>query len=287
MEAFEPRTSELAAKYDIIELNTCVKPRVFEYLFVERGADRVVYLDPDIRVFAPLTDLERTLDGANVALTPHLLTPPPRDGKVPSENGILPFGIYNLGFIGMKRSDESIALARWWMERTYTAGYIRPDQGMFVDQIYANLMPVFFKGVTILEHPGYNMAPWNLHERVLNRDAGTFRVNGKHPLTFFHFSSFKLDSGELPTHKYTRYTMSDRPDLVSLYAEYNADLKAAGHERYSQVPWAYRAPVVEKPYADLRRKVRKACRTGVMWGVGRLPASVRELGYQVFRAARD
>ncbi len=33
----EPQFKELASKYNIIELNTCIKPRVFEYLFDERA----------------------------------------------------------------------------------------------------------------------------------------------------------------------------------------------------------------------------------------------------------
>src|SRR4029077_2174128 len=46
----------MAAIYDVTELATAVKPRVFEYLF-ERGASLAIYLDPDIEVFGSLGPL--------------------------------------------------------------------------------------------------------------------------------------------------------------------------------------------------------------------------------------
>ena len=33
----EPNIIDLASKYNIIEFNTCIKPRIFEYLFYERN----------------------------------------------------------------------------------------------------------------------------------------------------------------------------------------------------------------------------------------------------------
>jgi hypothetical protein len=285
MEDIEPLSEELARKYDIVELNTCVKPRVFEYLFTERNAARVVYLDPDIRVYAPFHELDEAFKRGNVAVTPHALTPIPYDGKSPTDNHLLRFGVYNFGFIALARDEETLRLTTWWKERTYTAGFNNPEAGQFVDQLYGNLMPVIFRGVTVLRHEGYNMAPWNLHERRLTREGGRYLVSGK-PLVFFHFSSFRLDSGELPIHHYTRYSMKDRPDLAELYADYNADLKAAGNARYAPIRWAYRPPEIPKPLAGLRRQIRTACRIGVMWGVERLPAAVREQAYRTFRDSR-
>jgi hypothetical protein len=286
----EPRTDELAAKYDIVELNTCVKPRVFEYLFTERGAERVIYLDPDIRVYAPFTELDHVFapGAVNVAVTPHALTPIPFDGKSPTDNHILRFGVYNFGFVALARDEETLRLASWWKERTYTAGYIKPEEGQFVDQIYGNLMPVIFRGVGIVRHEGYNMAPWNLHERTLTREgtAGRFLVNGK-PLVFFHFSSFRIDSGELPVHHYNRFAMKDRPDLAPLYAEYNDALKAAGYDRYRPVPWAY-APVTQpRPLDGLRRRGRALGRVGVTWAIKVLPTSVTDRLYQTLRDTRS
>jgi hypothetical protein len=235
----EPAILSLVEKYSIIELNTCVKPRVFEYLFNEKKAGKAIYFDPDIKLYTHIEEIEKALDTNNVVLTPHIYTPIPLDGKGPGENTFLNYGTYNLGFIGVKNSDESGRFIKWWKERTYEMGYFKVHIGVFVDQLWINHVPLFFKDVYVLKDKGCNMAPWNLHERFLT-DTGKFiLVNGSDALKFFHFSSFKVDTGELPVHNYNRYYMKDRPDLVELYKQYNEELKAAGYSFYSGFTCAY------------------------------------------------
>jgi hypothetical protein len=285
--SFEPLSDELSIKYDIIEFNTCIKPRVIEYLFTERGAEQAIYLDPDIRVYAPLAEVDEALKTANVALTPHAYTPITPDGKGPTDNLFLRFGVYNLGFIALKRNDETLRLVRWWKDRTFTSGFSRPADGQFVDQLYINLAPIFFEGVSLLRHEGYNVAPWNFHERTLSVDDGIYRVNGDKPLVFFHFSSFRIDSGELPVHHYNRYAMRDRPDLVELHAKYNDELKAAGYLRYARIRWAYAPPERERSaLLDAKRKAGALIRNGLIWGVRRLPVPITERAFQILRDAK-
>jgi hypothetical protein len=272
----EPRAEELARKYNIIEFNTCVKPRVIEYLFTERNAERVTYLDPDTKVFSPFTAVEELLDSNNVVLTPHIYTPIPLDGKDPTDNLFLRYGIYNLGFVATKRSDETFRFIRWWKERTYALGYARPELGQFVDQLYINFAPISFEGVTVLRHYGYNVAPWNIHERTLSVEGGNYRVNGSFPLALFHFSKFKLDAGELPV-EYTRFLMKDRPDLVDLYSTYNQELTDAGFANLSRVKWAYSPPPEKRPaLRELKRQTTRVLRGGIRWGVSQLPPKVRD-----------
>ena len=167
--SIEPRAVELASKYDIIEFNTCIKPRMIEYLFTERNADQAIYLDPDIRVYAPLAEVDETLRTANVVLTPHAYTAITPDGKEPTDNLFLRYGVYNLGFIGLKRNDETLRFTRWWKDRTFTAGYSRPEKGQFVDQLYINLAPILFEGVSLLRHHQFNVAPLEFPRALLER----------------------------------------------------------------------------------------------------------------------
>jgi hypothetical protein len=235
----EPNLELLVQKYTIIELNTCVKPRVFEYLFKERKASKVVYFDPDIKVYGRMEELEKAMDENNIVLTPHIFTPIPIDGKYPRENNFLNYGIYNLGFISISNTEESLRFTSWWKERTYKLGFSKVEEGIFVDQLYINLVPILFEGVFILKHKGYNMAPWNLHERYLIQKNDTFFVNDKEELKFFHFSSFQLHSNELPLHYYNRFQLKDRPDLQLLCKEYNRELDEARHSFFSSIPCTY------------------------------------------------
>lgn len=235
----EPQMQALALRYNIVELNTCIKPRVLEYLLEERNAAKVLYLDPDIQLYQPLTNVFDVLDNAHVALTPHIYTPIPLDGKKPAEHTFLNYGIYNLGFAGVSRGTEGLRFIRWWKNITYSQGYFRPEEGIFVDQLPINLAPLFFKGVHILEDMGLNMAPWNLHERYLTEENGRYLVNGATTLKFFHFSSFKPDVAELPLFHYNRFTLAGRPDLQQLYADYNSRIKKAGYFTFSEHESAY------------------------------------------------
>lgn len=237
--SIEPFINELAGKYNILELNTCIKPKAFEYLLQERGFDTVIYLDPDIQLSDNLSTVDAALHDASILLTPHIYTPIPLDGRQPAESVFLNFGLYNLGFLAVRNNEEVIRFLTWWKERTYQQGYIDLYNGIFVDQLPVNLVPLFFKGVHILQDPGLNMAPWNLHERTLTSEGSTYLVNGEHPLRFFHFSSFNTDKIELPIARYNRYTLAQRPDLLFLYQEYARALLVAGHERYRQVACVY------------------------------------------------
>ncbi len=59
-----------AFKYDILELNTNVKPSFLRYL-LNSGIEELVYLDPDIFVYKELTPIFDALSHSAIVLTPH------------------------------------------------------------------------------------------------------------------------------------------------------------------------------------------------------------------------
>jgi hypothetical protein len=258
----------LAKKYDIIELNTAVKPAVFTYLFTQNNFETIIYLDPDIYVYRPFTELLALLVKYDIILTPHALSPIPADGKKPFENDFLNFGIYNLGFLALKKTAGVIQFLNWWKERTYTMGYINLALGLFVDQLWMNLVPVYFHNVHILKHPGYNMAPWNLHERKIDIIHHSYRVNETNDLYFYHFSSFNPLNGLKKIHRiFNRYDFGNRPDLIKLYGDYARMLIDHGFKEYSELPcyyvkWRERMLAEEKlkTYRELPSKIKIARR---------------------------
>src|SRR5215468_1634567 len=168
---------EMCRRYDILELNTAVKPFYFQHFLKSDRVERVIYLDPDIMVFDSLGPIENSLRQASLVLTPHALTPLPAeppvgtfivDGRRVSERLFLSTGVYNLGFLGVARSSESARCLAWWRERVQLSCLAERAYGLFVDQLWMNLAPVFFDHVEVLRHPGCNVAYWNLHERRLH-----------------------------------------------------------------------------------------------------------------------
>lgn len=229
----EPEIEKLAIRYNIIELNTAVKPTVAQYLFEKYHAEKIIYLDPDCKLYSGLQEVYESLEDYSIVLLPHIYTPIPIDGKTPGENMFLNYGIYNLGFIGLGNTEETQNLLSWWKNTTYNLGRIDVENGIFVDQLPMNHVPLFFKGVKILRHLGMNVAPWNLHERYLTKtDNKSFLVNKSQELVFYHFSSFKMNALELPLSQYNRFTLANRPDLIDLYSAYKDELLEKGYLFY-------------------------------------------------------
>jgi hypothetical protein len=215
-----PDVKVLAMKYDILELNTNVKPSLLKYLLAKFELQQLLYLDPDINVYQPLSPVFELLDSASVVLTPHLTSPVPQDGRLPNEQDMLYNGTYNLGFIAVRRDLEAEELLDWWADRCLQQGYSEARTGLFVDQKWMNLAPGFYPGVRLLRHPGCNMAYWNLYERTLSRQEGKWIVNGNYPLCFYHFSGVSVDDPVMLSTHTNRFTLNDRPDLRDLFACY-------------------------------------------------------------------
>ncbi|HMH22015.1 MAG TPA: hypothetical protein VK563_09570 [Puia sp.] len=241
----EPDVDKLAEKYSIVELNTCVKPTYASWFFDKLGATEVVYMDPDTCLFQPMTGLDDHFETADILLTPHVLTPVPLDGRSLGENLFLNYGLYNLGFLAMKRSGETDRFLGWWKERTYSSGHNKPAIGLYTDQLWINLVPVYFQRVALIRHPGYNMGPWNLHERTLLPPEGNFRLDSGVPLVFYHFSGFRPakggSAGQMLNSDEALYQMQHRGDLYPLYQAYKDKLMAADHPFYSSQPCHYAA----------------------------------------------
>jgi hypothetical protein len=239
-----PDFDAMLLRYAIIELNTSVKPFYFKFLFqrqIKAGIPypKVCYFDPDIFVFACLDPIEKSLDHASILLTPHLLTPVPLMNDGFGEHLYLNYGIYNLGFCGLKWSPETERMLDWWAERLTEHCLARVEQGIFVDQLWINHVPIFFKEVEVSQSVGLNVAYWNLHERQLERRDGVWYVNKDVPLIFFHFSSFEFDNPDSLGRHSIRYSMQNRPEMRPFFNEYRDKLVSRGFKRFKSIPCAY------------------------------------------------
>jgi len=221
-------------RHDVVEACTAVKGAMLLHL-LEAGARRVIYLDPDIAVFAPLDPVIALLDQADVVLTPHLLTPETSAaGVLDNEIGALKHGIYNLGFLGVAATDEGWRFARWWHDRLAAHCVDDIAAGLFTDQRWCDHVPVFFPGTRLLRDPGCNAASWNLASRPLSiGQDGLIRAAGV-PLRFFHFTKFTgVGRTMLERHG------GEDTALHELMAWYGATLAAKAPAGLPRGWWAY------------------------------------------------
>ncbi len=226
-------------QYDIMELNTAVKPFMFLKLFKDLSYDQVIYFDPDIEIFSPVTTvLDALNEGASFVLTPHLLQPAENDAQ-PDDIAIMRAGTYNLGFLACSNQEETEPILRWWARRLRHQCISDPDRGLFVDQKFIDLVPGFADRVRILRDPTLNVAYWNLRQRKLARQDETWTVDGM-PLKFFHFSGIDPNDTSVLS-KHTCHFRGDgiEPSLQRLMNEYCEKVRALAANAPPAAGYAY------------------------------------------------
>lgn len=235
-----PDFIHLAFKFDILELNTDVKPFMLAQLAGDY--DYVFYLDPDIFVYGSMQGLVDRLKGQTAIITPHAISPI-EDDKKPSEIDFMRAGIYNLGFFGVRSCPEGLRLLDWWGRRCAELGYSDSRQGLFVDQKFVDLVPAFFEGVVIERSPVYNVAYWNLHERRVDATDSAHPLVNEVPLVFFHFSGLSVEPPSEPRLEVSKYQnrsdFSSRPDVKPLFDLYRAKLVDHGHRELRKLPYGF------------------------------------------------
>ena len=249
-----PQLRAMQARYNLLELATAIKPACFRHFLGEPGVHRAVYLDPDLYILAPLTDVDDALDaGASCVLTPHLLAPLTDTAK-PSDLDILSSGSFNLGFAAFDNSAESLAFLEWWQTRLVDQGYNDPPGGLFVDQKWMEFAPSFLPRLKILHHPGYNVAYWNLASRPITRAGDGRWKTGEAPLVFFHFSGVVPGDPSVFSKHQNRFTVESLGEAAVLLRDYLTRLDQHGHADWSRLPYAHGAFSDGTPISDVVRR---------------------------------
>ncbi len=234
--------------HSIVELSTAIKPAAALQILEQPDCDAVLYLDPDIVLFSSLDDLLEELLDNTMVLTPHQIHPECDSTAIFHEIDSLRYGVFNLGFIGVKQCPEGFRFLRWWRDRCQMNCKANWESGIFTDQKWVNFAPVFFEDVAILRNPRFNVAPWNISQRELSGtfDEG-FTVDGL-PMGFYHFTGF--DSG---AHlKHIENLGGKRHAARMLVDWYRARIEAL--QPSNPLPWRLGVFSDGTPILDLHRK---------------------------------
>jgi hypothetical protein len=225
---------QIIFKYSQYETAGASKGQLFQYVFKNYPKENhVVYLDADTQVFGPFTEVEEALRSHSIVLTPHLLDPTHDHSYLFGEFALLNSGIYNTGFIALKRSKESQDLLDWLCTRLEHHCFHDPVRGLFNEQKWFDLVPVFFDHVLTLKHPGYNVAYWNVFERNFTRSSSGYKVNGT-SFRLFHFSG-------LDYIKDTLYLLNNETTVhgMRIIDEYKRLINENGHQELVKTKWSY------------------------------------------------
>jgi hypothetical protein len=241
-------------KHSVVELCTAVKGAAFLKIFQDPEVGKVVYLDPDIWVLHDLGELSRVLDRHEIVLTPHQVEPDTgREAIIDNEVCSLKHGVFNLGFLAIRRGEEGMRFLRWWADRLLEFCYDDIPNGLFTDQRWVDLAPAFFD-VHVLRDKTYNVATWNLtHRQVAANGTGRPEIEGS-PIKFFHFSGFDSGDQEVMLKKYAPGNKA----LFQLRKNYIDALKQAGQEELGRLPCVYGVYSNGETISQVERKLYRS-----------------------------
>lgn len=222
--------------HSIVELSTAIKPFALKHLLGLPGCETVLYFDPDMVLFSRVDDIIATLAQSNVALTPHQNKPERTvENVIDNEITSLRMGVFNLGFVGVRNTEEGHRFTDWWAERTYHFCRAEVHNGLFTDQKWVNFAPIFFDGVAILKSSRHNVATWNLTTRRFEGSLQDgFRVDGE-PLAFYHFTGFDSGAHRIMAVK----NASGNAAVQELIGWYERETAAGRGDPVTQWPWAF------------------------------------------------
>ncbi|MBD0379691.1 glycosyltransferase [Paenibacillus sedimenti] len=219
-------------KHTIVEASTSVKGFLFKHLFnAYPDENKFLYFDPDTKVYDDITELRDLLDRRPIVLCPHLLHP----GHIEMEISSIKYGVYNLGFLAVNRSEEAMKFIDWWADRLFHYCYDELSNGLFTDQRWVDLAPTFFD-VELLRHYGYDFGTWALKSVQITKESNLYYINGD-PLKLAHFSGY--DSGTIDMVQ--RWWV--KGETATLYKEmvdeYTRELEDCGSKQLSKLKWSY------------------------------------------------
>ena len=180
--------------YTANEFCNAAKAFAHQYILQHRSDPCWFYLDSDLYPVASLAPAFAALEGHDLLITPHCLDPIVSSEAMIGETSLLEMGVFNGGFLGLRRGLATERFVRWFADVLY-AGCLDDRPNLFVDQKWLNLAPCLVERTHVWRHPGANVAFWNLHERPLCGTSPWLTILGQ-PLLFSHFSALQPENPE-------------------------------------------------------------------------------------------
>ena len=243
----EEKWIDMAFKYDLTEFCTAIKPASIKYLF-EKGYEKCIYFDPDIFVFSSIGNIYDTLDKYEAIVTPHITQIHLAEKGNIREQQLLCSGVYNLGFIGIRKTERIYSYICWWLEKLKDKCFASLPENLFTDQKWMDLLPSFLGDkLCVSLNMGLNMAPWNFHERMIYSNNAELYVGCRgdtnpqlNRLVFVHFSGYNykaLLNGDVIQRNIKEMNTYD--DLNILFETYRNSLELGRIDDYISHQYTY------------------------------------------------
>lgn len=135
---------------------------------LRQGYNSVLHIGSDVLFYSPLEEIFSNYSHYDAAGSPHIITPIPYDGKMPSNEQIHLTGQLNSDFMLWNYSKSTLMFLEWQHKELQRCNEDEPSRGRFFDQVYLSFAPYFIENFHIMRDTYHNVAYFNLHERDLD-----------------------------------------------------------------------------------------------------------------------
>ncbi|MGN6747000.1 MAG: hypothetical protein ACTHJS_00225 [Xanthobacteraceae bacterium] len=178
-----PELAAIKPTRSTIEYYFTLSPFLPHFLFAHTTADRITYIDGDLYFLTSPRSILDELRDASVAVTPHRFSFEFRNHHV--------FGRFNVGWVTYRRCAEGLECVNAYKAECTAWCYDRVEDGRFGDQKYLDAWPGRYRSLKIIEHKGFNLANWNIHNYMIRLKNDVVVIDDD-PLIFFHFASTQI-----------------------------------------------------------------------------------------------
>lgn len=157
-----PYLTEMSERYYDFEFVHAVRPWFAQFLFKQsQTGSEWVFLTPVSLVCRPLDDLVKP--NQDFLLTANILEPLPVNGNL-DDKRILNIGMFNANAWMAKNTEPVRMLLDWWASRTVDRAFFDLCDGMCLDQLWLNYVPIHVPAWGIIRDPlwrlGLNNTPY-------------------------------------------------------------------------------------------------------------------------------
>jgi hypothetical protein len=178
-----PELASIKPTRSTIEYYFTLSPFLPHFLFSHTAADRITYIDGDLYFYASPRPILDQLQDASVAITPHRFSFDFRNHHV--------FGRFNVAWVTYRRCPEGLQCLDAYKTDCTAWCFDRVENGRFGDQKYLDAWPGRYPSLKIIEHKGFNLANWNIHNYMIRLKNNGVMIDDD-PLVFFHFASTQM-----------------------------------------------------------------------------------------------
>lgn len=170
--------------------------------------DIINYLDADVLFFSTPESIFEELKENSILIIPHNFSEKFKE--------LERFGKFNVGLVTFRNNVNGNICMNWWRERCIEWCHDRLEGDLFADQKYLDKWPDLFNGVKICQHPGMNLAAFNVDNFNISKKKGQFIVDGQ-ALVFYHYHKLNQYSKNLWSLNLFQEKMYSNEAVVSIY----------------------------------------------------------------------